>query len=35
MVSEASQAGYGDSYRASGLTSDLQGSVNVNRGALL
>ena len=35
MVSQASQAEYGDSYRAPGLTSDLQGSVNVNLGALL
>ena len=31
----ASQAGDDDSSRASGLTSGLQGSVNVHRGALL
>ena len=31
----ASQAGGADSSRAPGLTSGLQGSVNVHRGALL
>ena len=31
----ARQAGDADSYRAPGLTSGLQGSVNVHRGALL
>ena len=31
----ASQAGDADSSRAPGLTSGLQGSVNVHRGALL
>ena len=37
MAGAASQAGdaYGDSSRAPGLTSGLQGSVNVHRGALL
>ena len=35
MAGEASQAGDADSSRASGLTSGLQGSVNVHRGALL
>ena len=32
---KSSQAGDADSSRAPGLTSGLQGSVNVNRGALL
>ena len=35
MAGAASQAGYADSSRASGITSGLQGSVNVDRGALL
>ena len=35
MVGMASQAGDADSNRAPGLTSGLQGSVNVHRGALL
>ena len=35
MASAASQAGDADSSRAPGLTSGLQGSVNVHRGALL
>ena len=35
MASAASQAGDADSPRAPGLTSGLQGSVNVHRGALL
>ena len=35
MVGAASQAGDGDSSRAPSLTSGLQGSVNVHRGALL
>ena len=35
MTSAASQAGDADSSRAPGLTSGLQGSVNVHRGALL
>ena len=35
MVGAASQAGDADSSRAPGLTSGLQGSVNVHRGALL
>ena len=35
MAGAASQAGDADSSRASGLTSGLQGSVNVNHGALL
>ena len=35
MAGAASQAGDADSSRAPGLTSGLQGSVNVNRGALL
>ena len=35
MVGAASQAGDADSSRALGPTSGLQGSVNVNRGALL
>ena len=35
MAGAASQAGDADSSRASGLTSGLQGSVNVHRGALL
>ena len=35
MVDAASQAGDADSSRAPGLTSGLQGSVNVHRGALL
>ena len=35
MASEASQAGDVDSPRAPGLTSRLQGSVNVHSGALL
>ena len=35
MADAASQAGDADSSRASGLTSGLQGSVNVQRGALL
>ena len=34
MVGAASQAGDADSSRAPGLTSGLQGSVNVHRGAL-
>ena len=35
MVGAASQAGDADSTRAPGLTSGLQGSVNVHRGTLL
>ena len=35
MVGAASQAGDAHSSRAPGLTSGLQGSVNVHRGALL
>ena len=35
MAGAASQAGDGDSSRALGLTSGLQGSVNVYRGTLL
>ena len=35
MAGAASQAGDADSSRASGLTSGLQGSVNVHRGTLL
>ena len=35
MTGEDSQAGNADSSRAPGLTSGLQGSVNVHRGALL
>ena len=35
MVGAASQAGDADSSRAPGLTSGLQGSVNVHRGAPL
>ena len=35
MADAASQAGDADSSRASGLTSGLQGSMNVHRGALL
>ena len=35
MAGVASQAGDADSYRAPGLTSGLQGSVIVHRGALL
>ena len=35
MAGAASQAGDADSSRAAGLTSGLQGSVNVHRGALL
>ena len=35
MASAASQAGDADSSRAPGLTSRLQGSLNVHRGALL
>ena len=35
MAVAASQAGDADSSRAPGLTSGLQGSVNVHRGALL
>ena len=35
MAGAASQAGDADSSRASGLTSGMQGSVNVHRGALL
>ena len=35
MAGSASQAGDTDSSRAPGLTSGLQGSVNVHRGALL
>ena len=35
MAGAASQAGDADSSKASGLTSGLQGSVNVHRGALL
>ena len=35
MAGAASQAGDADSSRAPGLTSGLQGSVNVHRGALL
>ena len=35
MVGAASQAGDADSSRAPGLTSGLQGFVNVHRGALL
>ena len=35
MAGAASQAGNADSSRAPGLTSGLQGSVNVHRGALL
>ena len=35
MAGAASQAGDADSSRVPGLTSGLQGSVNVHRGALL
>ena len=35
MAGAASQAGDADSPRAPGLTSGLQGSLNVHRGALL
>ena len=35
LAGAASQAGDADSSRAPGLTSGLQGSVNVQRGALL
>ena len=35
MAGADSQAGDADSSRTSGLTSGLQGSVNVHRGALL
>ena len=35
MAGAASQVGDADSSRAPGLTSGLQGSVNVHRGALL
>ena len=35
MVDATSQAGDADSSQAPGLTSGLQGSVNVHRGALL
>ena len=35
MAGAASQAGDADSSRALGLTSGLQGSMNVHRGALL
>ena len=35
MAGAASQAGDADFSRAPGLTSGLQGSVNVHRGALL
>ena len=35
VAGAASQAGDSDSSRAPGLTSGLQGSVNVHRGALL
>ena len=35
MAGAASQAGDADSFWAPGLTSGLQGSVNVHRGALL
>ena len=35
MAGAASQAGDAEFSRAPGLTSDLQGSVNVHRGALL
>ena len=35
MAGAASQAGDADSSRGPGLTSGLQGSVNVHRGALL
>ena len=35
MAGAAGQAGDADSSRAPGLTSGLQGSVNVHRGALL
>ena len=35
MAGAAIQAGYADSSRAPGLTSGLQGSVNIHRGALL
>ena len=35
MAGAASQAGDADSSRAPGLTSGLQGSVNVHRGVLL
>ena len=35
MAGAASQGGDADSSRAPGLTSGLQGSVNVHRGALL
>ena len=35
MTDAASQAGDADLSRVPGLTSDLQGSVNVHRGALL
>ena len=34
MAGAANQAGDVDSFRAPGLTSGLQGSVNVHRGAL-
>ena len=35
MADAASQAGDADSSRVPGLTSGLQGSVNVHRGSLL
>ena len=35
MAGAASQTGNADSSRAPGLTSGLQGSMNVHRGALL
>ena len=35
MAGAASQAGDADSSRAPGLTSGLQGSLNIHRGALL
>ena len=35
MAGAASQAGYADSARSPGITSGLQGSMNVHRGALL
>ena len=35
MEGAASQAGDADSFQAPGLTFGLQGSMNVNRGALL
>ena len=35
MAGAASQAGDADSSRAPGLTTGLQGSMNVHRGALL